>query len=104
MKRGERCQGIAEPERAMPDLCKAIQEYAGLAALPVPELKTSATTAMGSGGGDLSTVILCFLHLNTVAFIVLCNFHEVDGELVFFCYFFRVFKNIVAFKHDTPFL
>jgi hypothetical protein len=42
----ERCQGIGEPERAMPDLCKAIQEYADSAALPVPELNTSAINSM----------------------------------------------------------
>ncbi|MDR3284044.1 MAG: PD-(D/E)XK nuclease domain-containing protein [Treponema sp.] len=42
----ERCQGIAEPERAMPDLCKAVQEYAEWAGLPVPELKTSAPNSM----------------------------------------------------------
>jgi hypothetical protein len=42
----ERCQGIPEPEKAMPDLCKAIQEYAAAATLPVPELRTSATNSM----------------------------------------------------------
>jgi hypothetical protein len=42
----ERCQGIGEPERAMPDLCKAIQEYAAAAHLPVPELKTASANSM----------------------------------------------------------
>ncbi|WP_010258059.1 hypothetical protein [Treponema primitia] len=42
----ERCQGISEPERAMPGLCKAIQQWAGSAGLPVPELKTSEPTSM----------------------------------------------------------
>jgi hypothetical protein len=42
----ERCQGIPEPERAMPDLCKAVQEYAGWTGFPVPELKTRAVNSM----------------------------------------------------------
>jgi hypothetical protein len=42
----ERCQGVAEPEWAMPDICKAIQEYAESATLPVPELNTSAINSM----------------------------------------------------------
>jgi hypothetical protein len=36
----ERCQGVSESEKAMPDICKAIQEYADSFALPVPELKS----------------------------------------------------------------
>jgi len=44
----ERCQLLAEPERCMPDLCKAIQESAAFANLPVPELKTTAPNSMVS--------------------------------------------------------
>jgi hypothetical protein len=33
----ERCQGIAEPERAMPAICDAIREHSSNANLPVPE-------------------------------------------------------------------
>lgn len=42
----ERCQGLAEPERSMPDLCKAIQEYAESASLAVPRLRTTAVNSM----------------------------------------------------------
>jgi hypothetical protein len=38
----ERCQGVMEAKRAMPDICKAIQEYADSFGLPVPEVKTTA--------------------------------------------------------------
>ena len=44
----ERCQRLPEPERCMPDLCKAIQEYAEFSNLPVPELKTTAPGSMVS--------------------------------------------------------
>jgi hypothetical protein len=42
----ERCQGLGEAEKAMPDLCEAIQEYAASAGLPVPELKSDAANSM----------------------------------------------------------
>ncbi|MDR2096372.1 MAG: PD-(D/E)XK nuclease domain-containing protein [Treponema sp.] len=42
----ERCQGVAEPEKAMPDICKAIQEYAEAFGVPAPELKTCAANSM----------------------------------------------------------
>jgi hypothetical protein len=42
----ERCQGVAETDKAMPDICKAIQEYAASFGLPVPELKTAAINSM----------------------------------------------------------
>jgi len=42
----ERCQGIPETERAMPDLCKAIQDYAKFSNLPVPEVNTTAPNSM----------------------------------------------------------
>jgi hypothetical protein len=42
----ERCQGVTEAEKAMPDICKAIQEYADSFGLPVPDLKTSAVNSM----------------------------------------------------------
>ncbi|GHV04420.1 hypothetical protein FACS189485_09780 [Spirochaetia bacterium] len=44
----ERCQGIPETEKCMPDLCKAIQEYAKFAELPIPELITTAPNSMAS--------------------------------------------------------
>jgi hypothetical protein len=50
----ERCQKLAEPERCMPDLCKAVQEFAAFAKLPVPELKTTAPNSM------LSEVLIHF--------------------------------------------
>jgi hypothetical protein len=42
----ERCQGIPEAERSMPDLCKAVQDYASFSDLPVPEVKTQAINSM----------------------------------------------------------
>jgi hypothetical protein len=42
----ERCQGVREAERAMPDMCKAIQEYADSFGVPAPELKTAAVNSM----------------------------------------------------------
>jgi hypothetical protein len=42
----ERCQGVADAERAMPNICKAVQEYADSFGLPVPEVKTSAADSM----------------------------------------------------------
>jgi hypothetical protein len=42
----ERCQGIPETERSMPDLCKAVQDYASFSDLPVPEVKTQAINSM----------------------------------------------------------
>jgi hypothetical protein len=45
----ERCQRMIEPERCMPDVCKAVQDYAGFYNLPVPEVKTSVPGSMLSG-------------------------------------------------------
>ncbi|MDR0719448.1 MAG: PD-(D/E)XK nuclease domain-containing protein [Treponema sp.] len=42
----ESCQGIAEPERAMPTMCEAIRQYASAFGVPVPELKTTVATSM----------------------------------------------------------
>ncbi|MCL2139220.1 MAG: PD-(D/E)XK nuclease domain-containing protein [Treponema sp.] len=42
----ERCQGIASSERCMPDLCKAIQDYASFSELPIPEYKTDGPNSM----------------------------------------------------------
>ncbi len=36
----ERCQGVPEPERAMPAICNAIKEYTGRAGMAVPEVNT----------------------------------------------------------------
>ncbi|MDR1315477.1 MAG: PD-(D/E)XK nuclease domain-containing protein [Spirochaetales bacterium] len=45
----ERCQEIPEAEKCMPDLCKAIQDHAVLAGLPVPEITTAVPNSMLSG-------------------------------------------------------
>jgi hypothetical protein len=42
----ERCQGIAETERAMPAICSAIRESAGWAQLAIPELTTNDANSM----------------------------------------------------------
>jgi hypothetical protein len=42
----ERCQGVAEPERAMPALCEGIREYANAAGLPVPEAGDVSSISM----------------------------------------------------------
>ncbi|GHV32700.1 hypothetical protein AGMMS4952_23560 [Spirochaetia bacterium] len=67
----ERCQGIAEPERAMPNICKAIQEYAKFAGLPIPELKTAASSSM------LSDVLINWAELVAPKPLVVL-FDEVD--------------------------
>jgi hypothetical protein len=49
----ETCQGVAEPERAMPALCGAIRRFAEWAGLPVPEQNTAAPNEMlGNMLGD----------------------------------------------------
>jgi hypothetical protein len=53
----ERCQRLPEPERCMPNICKAIQEYAGFSSLPVPELKTNVPDSM------LSDILINFSSL-----------------------------------------
>jgi hypothetical protein len=42
----ERCQGVAEPERAMPAICEAIREYASWSDLPVPETNDAFPLSM----------------------------------------------------------
>ena len=42
----ERCQGIAEPERAMPGICAAVRQYAEAFGVPAPELKTTDASSM----------------------------------------------------------
>ncbi|GHV82031.1 hypothetical protein AGMMS49991_05890 [Spirochaetia bacterium] len=44
----ERCQGVSDTEKCMPDLCKAIQEYAQFANLPIPELSAITPNSMVS--------------------------------------------------------
>ncbi|MDR1908993.1 MAG: PD-(D/E)XK nuclease domain-containing protein [Spirochaetaceae bacterium] len=67
----ERCQGVDTPEKAMPAICKAIQEYAESAGLPVPELKTAESNSM------LSDILRAWAALTAPkALIVL--FDEVD--------------------------
>jgi hypothetical protein len=53
----ERCQRLSEPERCMPDLGKAIQEYAVFSGLPVPELRTNAPNSI------LSDILMHFSSL-----------------------------------------
>jgi hypothetical protein len=42
----ERCQGIIEPERAMPGICNAIRRYAKDFNVPVPEMSLSEPASM----------------------------------------------------------
>jgi hypothetical protein len=42
----ERCQGISEPERAMPAICNAIKEYTDRAGMAVPEVNTVDANSM----------------------------------------------------------
>jgi hypothetical protein len=42
----ETCQGVPEPERAMPALCGAIRQYAAAFGLPVPEMEDASPMAM----------------------------------------------------------
>jgi hypothetical protein len=67
----ERCQGSWEPERAMPDLCKAIQEGAKSVALPVPVLRTTAANSM------VSDILMDWARLTTPKPLVVL-FDEVD--------------------------
>ena len=50
----ERCQRLSDSERCMPDMCKAIQEYAAFSNLPVPEVKTNTASSM------LSNILINF--------------------------------------------
>jgi hypothetical protein len=68
----ERCQRLPETERCMPDLCKAIQEYAEFSNLPVPELRTNAPNSM------LSDVLIHFSSLVAPKPLVML-FDEVDA-------------------------
>jgi len=68
----ERCQRLPEPERCMPELCKAVQEYAGFSNLPVPELSTNAPNSM------LSDVLIHFSVLAAPKPLVLL-FDETDA-------------------------
>ena len=55
----ERCQGVTEPERAMPAACEAIKEFAGFADLPVPELSTQdANSAMSNMLRNWSVLVM----------------------------------------------
>ncbi|MDR0597177.1 MAG: PD-(D/E)XK nuclease domain-containing protein [Treponema sp.] len=42
----ENCQGIAEPERAMPALCEGIRQYASAFDVPAPEMKDVSPMTM----------------------------------------------------------
>ncbi|MDR1416601.1 MAG: hypothetical protein LBJ57_04185, partial [Prevotellaceae bacterium] len=42
----ERCQGIAETEKAMPAICSAIREYTYMSGFAVPKIKTADTNSM----------------------------------------------------------
>jgi hypothetical protein len=67
----ERCQGVAEAGRAMPDICKAVQEYARSFGLPVPELGTAAVNSM------LSDILMDWSRLAAPKGLVVL-FDEVD--------------------------
>jgi len=68
----ERCQILPEPERCMPELCKAIQEFAGFSNLPVPELKTNRPNSM------LSEILINFSSLMAPKPLVML-FDETDA-------------------------
>jgi hypothetical protein len=68
----ERCQRLQEPERCMPDLCKAIQESAGFSNLPVPESKANGPNSM------LSDILIHFSSLIAPKPLVML-FDEVDA-------------------------
>jgi Cdc6-like AAA superfamily ATPase len=42
----ERCQGVTEPERAMPAICSAIREYTRMSAMDVPEVSATNASSM----------------------------------------------------------
>jgi hypothetical protein len=42
----ERCQGVPEPERAMPAICNAIKDYTRMSKLAVPEVSTTDANSM----------------------------------------------------------
>jgi hypothetical protein len=42
----ERCQGISESERAMPNICNAIREYTYLSGLAIPEITNTDASSM----------------------------------------------------------
>jgi hypothetical protein len=42
----ERCQGIPEIERAMPNICSAVREYAGVLDLPVPAMPEEPSSGL----------------------------------------------------------
>jgi hypothetical protein len=42
----ESCQGVAEPERAMPAICEAIRQYASSANIPAPEIEAVSPMMM----------------------------------------------------------
>jgi hypothetical protein len=42
----ERCQGVPEPERAMPDICNAIRDYTRMSGLAVPETTNTDANSM----------------------------------------------------------
>jgi hypothetical protein len=67
----EGCQGVAEAAKAMPDICKAIPEYAEFFSVPVPELKTAAVNSM------LSDILINWSALATPKPLVVL-FDEVD--------------------------
>jgi hypothetical protein len=67
----ERCQGVTETGRAMPAICHAIKEYAGIARLPVPEVTTDNASSM------LSNILICWAKLVAPQPLVVL-FDEVD--------------------------
>jgi hypothetical protein len=68
----ERCQRLPEPERCMPDLGKAIQEYAIFSDLPVPQIRTNAPNSI------LSDILMHFSSLVAPKSLIIL-FDEVDA-------------------------
>jgi hypothetical protein len=53
----EACQGIEEPERAMPSLCSAIRQYAERAGLPVPKTDDVSPMMLGDILGNWAKLV-----------------------------------------------
>jgi hypothetical protein len=69
----ERCQGIAEPERAMPNICHAIGQYADAFGVPAPDLAFNASAA----GSMLSDILKNWSELVAPKSLIVL-FDEVD--------------------------
>jgi hypothetical protein len=67
----ERCQGVTEPERAMPAICNAIKEYTRILGLAIPEDTTTDANSM------LSSILISWAGLVAPKPLIVL-FDEVD--------------------------